>query len=320
VSRRLRLVRGYVKNHGKTIWVTGAGGFSGQHLLRFLQTLPEPPRVIGLDLKRGIVEGCSLYLEVDLTNAAAVHELARAHPPAAVVHLAGLLPPAPEAELWRVNAGGTLNLLQALAGLKRPGLRVLTVGSAAEYLPTTKARIRETDPAGGTTPYGRSKWAQSVLALAFGAQAGLEVMVARTFNLTGPGLPASLAPGALCAQFARPGQQIIRVGNLQPRRDFIDIRDAVSAYWKVCEKGEPGEIYNVCTGRTASIRTLVNLFSVCAGGHPTIQKDPARYRRGDVERVCGDNSKLRRLGWSPTISLEQSVPEMLAHARSREAS
>jgi GDP-4-dehydro-6-deoxy-D-mannose reductase len=254
---------------------------------------------------------------VDLTDVEALRELARAHPPKQVIHLAGLLPPAAEADLWRVNVGGTLNLLQALASAKARRVRMLTVGSAAEYLRSSANRIRETDPAGGHTSYGRTKWAQSVLSLAFGAQAGIEVVVARTFNLVGPGVPPTLAPGALCAQFARHGHKTIKVGNLHSRRDFIDIRDAVSAYWKICEDGKTGGIYNVCTGKATSIRTMVQLFSRLAGGRRTIQDDPSRFRRGDLDRVCGDNARLRRLGWSPRIPLERSIRDMLECARSQ---
>ena len=141
--------------------------------------------------------------------------------------------------------------------------------------------------------------------------------MARTFNLVGPGVPRTLAPGALCAQFAGKNRKKIKVGNLHPRRDFIDIRDAVSAYWKICEKGITGGTYNVCTGKTVSIRTLVQLFSRFAGGHRTIQKDSSRFRPGDLDRVCGDNTRLRRLGWTPLIPLEHSIRDMLGYAHSQ---
>jgi nucleoside-diphosphate-sugar epimerase len=296
----------------RIIWITGAAGFSGRHLIRFLRTLPESHPVVGLDLKPAAPDGLDVYRQVDLANLGALRQLAREYPPYRVIHLAGLLPPATEADLWLANVGGTLNLLQALAGAKDRKARVLTVGSAAEYLPSGARRITETAPAGGVTPYGRSKWAQSALALAFGAHAGLEVVVARTFNLIGPGVPLTLAPGALCAQFARGGQQSIKVGNLRSQRDFIDVRDAVSAYWTACENALPGTIYNVCTGKVRSIQTMVSLLSRLTGSHRPIKEDPTRFQRVDMDRVCGDNSELRRLGWEPSISFRQSLEDMLA--------
>ncbi|HWD92934.1 MAG TPA: GDP-mannose 4,6-dehydratase [Verrucomicrobiae bacterium] len=280
-----------------------------------MRELPEPLRLVGFDLRPEAPEGLDVYHRLDLGDEAALLEAARAETPDRVIHLAGLLPPAADADLWRVNVAGTLSLLRALAGTKKAALRFVTVGSAAEYTNFSARRIREDHSAGGNSPYGRTKWAQSTLALAFGAEAGIKVMVARTFNLIGPGTPQSLVPGALCAQFSN-GQQEIKVGNLRPERDFIDIRDAVAAYWAICEKGIPGGIYNVCTGKTASIRALVDLFRQCADGPRRIQSEAARSRKNDFSRVCGDNTRLLKLGCRPKISLKQSVRDMLEHAHS----
>lgn len=299
----------------KIIWITGAAGFSGRHLIRFLRQLPGPLRLVGFDLRPNAPEGLDAYHAVDLGDGAKLRELAETETPDRVIHLAGVLPPAAEADLWRVNVGGTMNLLHALAGTKARSVRFLTVGSAAEYVNLSNGKIRETHAAGGASPYGRTKWAQSTLALAFGAQNKMKVTVARTFNLVGPGVPQSLVPGALCAQFSN-GQQDIKVGNLKPERDFIDIRDAVAAYWAICEKGEPGSIYNVCTGKTASIKNLVDLFCECAPGPKRrVQSETARSRKNDFNRVCGDNSRLRKLGCQPQIALKQSVCDMLESAR-----
>ncbi len=301
--------------HQKSVWITGAAGFSGKHLVRFLRELPRPLRLVGLDLRPTAPEGLDFYAQVDLGDAAKLSELASAQPPDYVIHLAGLLPPAAEADLWRVNVTGTLNLLHALKH-RGSSVRFVTVGSAAEYTDLSARRVREEHSAGGNSPYGRTKWAQSTLALAFGEQSGMKVMVARTFNLVGPGTPQSLVPGALCAQFSN-GHEVVKVGNLAPERDFIDIRDAVAAYWTICQKGKPGSIYNVCTGKTASIRTLVELFRKCSPSPRRIQHDSERSRKNDSNRVCGDNRKLLALGCRARISLKQSVCDMLASARSQ---
>jgi GDP-4-dehydro-6-deoxy-D-mannose reductase len=297
----------------KKVWITGAAGFSGRHLIRLLRSLPGPLRLVGFDLRTEAPEGLDAYHAVDLGDGARLRELAETQAPDRVIHLAGVLPPTPEADLWRVNVGGTLNLLHALAAAKTKA-RFLTVGSAAEYTNFTMRRIREDHSAGGNSPYGRTKWAQSTLSLAFGAQMGIPVMVARTFNLIGPGTPQSLVPGALCAQFTN-GETEVKVGNLDPERDFIDIRDAVAAYWAICEKGMPGHIYNVATGKTASIRTLVELFRQYSRGPKRIRQEAARSRKNDLNRVCGDNTKLLALGCRPRISLKQSVRDMLQTAR-----
>jgi nucleoside-diphosphate-sugar epimerase len=294
----------------KRIWITGAAGFTGRHLIRFLRALPERVELIGFDLRPDAPEGLDAYHPLDLDDAAKLRELAETQTPDRVIHLAGVLPPAAEVDLWRVNVAGTLNLLQALDAAKNPSLRFVTVGSAAEYTNYGTGRIKENHSAGGASPYGRTKWAQSTLALAFGAERKMKVMVARTFNLIGPGTPLSLVPGALCAQFLN-GEAEVKVGNLKPERDFIDIRDAVAAYWTICEKGTPGNIYNVSTGKTASIKTLVDLFRKNAPVQKRVQQEAARARKNDFNRVCGDNRKLLALGCRPKISLRQSVRDML---------
>lgn len=298
----------------KRIWITGAAGFTGRHLIRFLRALPGSMELVGFDLRPEAPEGLDAYHPLDLGDAAKLRELAETQTPDRVIHLAGILPPAAEADLWRVNVAGTLNLLQALDAAKNPALRFVTVGSAAEYTNYGTARIRENHSAGGASPYGRTKWAQSTLALAFGAERKMKVMVARTFNLIGPGTPLSLVPGALRAQFLN-GESEVKVGNLKPERDFIDIRDAVAAYWTICEKGTPGNIYNVCTGKTASIKTLVELFRKNAPVAKRVRQEAARSRKNDFNRVCGDNRKLLALGCRAKISLKQSVCDMLGVAR-----
>jgi GDP-4-dehydro-6-deoxy-D-mannose reductase len=276
-----------------------------------LRALPGSVQLVGFDLRPEAPEGLDVYHQFDLGDAAKLRELAEAKAPDRVIHLAGLLPPAAEPDLWRVNVAGTLNLLQALAAAKNPALRFVTVGSAAEYTNYSTGRIRENHSAGGASPYGRTKWAQSTLALAFGAERKMKIMVARTFNLIGPGTPLSLVPGALCAQFLN-GESEVKVGNLKPERDFIDIRDAVAAYWAICEKGTPGNIYNVCTGKTASIKTLVELFRKHAPVAKRVRQEAARSRKNDFNRVCGDNRKLLALGCRAKISLKQSVCDMLS--------
>jgi GDP-4-dehydro-6-deoxy-D-mannose reductase len=300
----------------KIVWVSGAAGFSGGYLIRFLRTLREPLCIIGFDIRKAEPAGLDAYYQIDITDPSKIRDLAARQPPNRVIHLAGVLPPTAEVDLWRINVGGTLNLLQVLADLKAPELRFVTIGSVAEYSEFSSRRIRENQSGGGSSPYGRTKWVQSTLAVAFGKQMRMKTMVARTFNLIGPGTPLSLVPGALCAQFAA-GQREIKVGNLRPERDFVDIRDAVAAYWIICEKGKPGNIYNVCTGKTASIGKLVELFRECSGKDVRIQTDAKRTRKNDLDRVCGDNARLLKLGCRPRITLKQSVREMLENARSQ---
>jgi GDP-4-dehydro-6-deoxy-D-mannose reductase len=107
------------------------------------------------------------------------------------------------------------------------------------------------------------------------------------------------------------------VGNTSASRDFIDIRDAVRGYWQIAQKGRRGEIYNVATSRATSVKKLLALFSKFAGNDRTIVESAVTGPAADYNRVCANNAKLRRLGWSPLISVEQSVRDMLAFAQNQ---
>lgn len=296
------------------VWVTGAAGWSGTYLIRFLQGLSPAVEIVGLDRKPGTINSVQ-YETIDLTDREQLLALAKKLPPDRVIHLAGLLPSAPEPEMWLVNVGATQLLLQALATIKNPGLKIVSVGSAAEYFSST-SNLVETARAGGQSPYGRSKWAQGIVALASGEALEVDVRLARSFNLIGPGVSPQLVAGALAAQFVKSSSEPIRAGNTNSQRDFIDIRDAVEAYWAILEKGERGGVYNVSTGVATRIAELIEGFAAETGGGRKIQTDSSKLQTNDQDRVCGDNTRLKALGWSPRISLRQSIRDMLAAARS----
>ncbi len=294
------------------IWVTGATGFTGSYLIDFLQNIVGVSSVIGLGRSTPESARTAAFYSVDLTAPGVVSGIAEESPPSLVFHLAGLAPPADEAEMWHLNVGGTIQLLHGLAAAGCDGCTVVCAGSAAEYRSGSTRRLDEKSPCGGAAPYGFSKWAQTCAALSLGRELGIKIMVARPFNLVGPGLPERLVAGAICAQFADPDTRQVRVGNVQSERDFIDIRDAVAAYWKIAEHGRDGEIYNVCSGRATSIATLLTLFSKFAAHEKEIIHDAVRVKNVDLDCVYGSNEKLNRAsGWLPRIPLAQSVSDML---------
>lgn len=297
-----------------TLWITGAAGFSAGHLIAFLEGLDEKPRTVGLDRVETAPEGLDAYHQVDLNWPESLDEIVTAAPPAWVIHLAGLMPPADEAAMWQVNVGGTAGLMQALASAGCKETRVLSIGSAAEYLPKTSGALTEDSPCGGASAYGRVKWVQTRVTLDLGRELGIPAMVARPFNLIGPGLSENLVAGWLCRQFARDDVDEVVVGNTQSARDFVDVRDAVAAYWLIVTQGRPGEIYNVCTGEPTKIETLLELLSEVSGRTPKIRVDRERFRASDVSVSYGDNGKIRRAtAWQPRIALRDSMAGMLSY-------
>jgi GDP-4-dehydro-6-deoxy-D-mannose reductase len=295
-----------------TFWITGAAGYTGRHQVAFMRSLPDCPRLIGLDLNEPEFDGLDAFEPVDALSAEAVAEVARQYPPDWVIHLAGAMPPADEARMYRINVGGAMGLLQGLGQAGRTEARVVGIGSAAEYVPRTEGPLTEACPCGNVSAYGRAKWAQTLVTMALGRELGIDTMAARPFNLIGPGLPTRLVAGRLCEQFADPTVQEIEIGNTQSSRDFVDIRDAVRAYWLIAQHGHRGEVYNVCTGTHHTVEHLLSLFADAAGRRPDVRVDASRFRAAEASISVGDYSKLSRLtDWHPRHSLAESVNDML---------
>ena len=298
----------------KTIWITGAAGFSARHLATLLRREYPQWRLIGLDRNPADRGELDEYYSIDITDLLELKKLADVEPPRLVFHLAAAIPPVSEEALWHVNVGGTRILIEAVASSEKPQVRVLVTSSAAVYRPTS-AKVDEKAPAGGANAYGRSKWAQEQIALASGREFGVGIVIARTFNLLGPGLPQRLLAGALCAKLREPGNEPIALGNLSSFRDFIDVRDAVEAYRLIATKGRPNQIYNVCSGRATRSRTLVRRLAALAGKADRIQENPSHHS-GGVDRSLGDPGALMALGWQPAIPLQRTLRDMLEHSDS----
>jgi GDP-4-dehydro-6-deoxy-D-mannose reductase len=293
--------------------LTGAGGFVGGHLTAHLEELGD--EVVGLGE------------EVDVTDADAVRDAVGTARPDAVYHLAaashvGTSWSAP-AEVLRVNAIGTLNVL--LASEAADVDRVVVVGSAEEYgiVRPDQLPIDEDVPLRPVSPYGASKAAAELVSLQAHLARGLGVLLVRAFNHLGPGQSDRLVASALAAQVARnerDGGDVVRVGDLSPRRDFTDVRDVVAAYRLLVERGTPGEAYNVCSGVDVAIQDLADRFLAMAERPMRLEVDPERLRPVELPVLRGDNGKLRgATGWAPTIPLDQTLADVLAWWRERVA-
>ena len=298
----------------RVVWITGAAGFTGRHLTAYLHTLPDRPRIVGLDLQPASSPHLDAAHAIDLADGAAVRALAAQEPPAIVIHLAGLLPPASDGEMWRVNVGGTASLLHALRAAAAPIARFVGIGSAAEYSREARSPIDEEAPCAGASAYGTTKVAQTLLSMHLGAAFGFDVSIARPFNLIGPGLPARLVAAALLRQFLDAPDGVIRVGNTHTARDFVDVRDVVRAYWLLATSPNAAGVFNVCSGVPTTIEQLLRLLGDITRRSTTIAVDPERVRPDDPVEVYGNPARLRRAtGWQPAISLERSLHDMMVH-------
>lgn len=298
------------------VLVTGAAGFVGSWLVRDL--LAGGHSVFGTHLPEHAApaEPGPAWLPLDVTSDASVAAAVEASSPDAVFHLAGQASVgdsfADPLGTWAVNATGTLRLAGALPA----GARLLLVSSAEAYgvVPEGEQPIREDRPLRPMNPYASSKAAAEMAALQAGAR-GLEVVVARAFNHTGPGQDARFALPSFARQLAaiRAGQAepLLRVGNLSARRDLLDVRDVVRAYLRLVEAGEPGGVYNVCSGEARSMAEAVDELVDLSGTRTRVEVDPARVRPVDVPLLLGDNARMRALGWAPEIPFRQTLSDLL---------
>jgi GDP-4-dehydro-6-deoxy-D-mannose reductase len=291
--------------------VTGATGFVGPYLVSHLADAGDD--VVGTDV------------ELDITDADAIHGALLDIKPEVVYHLAALSHVGESwnapGEVFRVNTMGSLNVLLAArsAGVER----VLMIGSAEQYgvVGPGDMPIDEDQPMRPITPYGASKAAAEMAASHVHLGRGLPVVCARAFNHIGPGQSAGLVVSAIAQQVAvneRTGSDVVLAGDLTPTRDFTDVRDVVRAYRLLVEHGLPGEAYNVCSGRAVAIREVAEKLLALASRPMRIETDPARLRPVEVPAHWGDNTKLRTAtGWLPTIPLERSMADVLAWWRSK---
>jgi GDP-4-dehydro-6-deoxy-D-mannose reductase len=291
-------------------FVTGGTGFVGPWLVRHLEEAGDEVIVAGHD--------------VDVTDAKALDAAVADAAPEAVYHLAAL---ANVAESWEapartfeVNAVGTLHLLEAARRVE-PRPRVLLVGSAEVYgvVSPDQLPITEDTPLRPVTPYAASKVAAEYLGLQAHLGHGLAVVRARSFNHVGPAQAGSFVVADLARRIAeaeRTGSRALRVGNLSARRDFTDVRDVVRAYRLLVERGEPGQAYNVCSGRDLAIEDLAGRLLALAGADLALETDPALVRPVDVPVLRGDNARIRAAtGWEPRIDLDDTLRDVLDHWR-----
>ena len=314
------------------VLITGLTGFVGSHLADHLVargdvevygTYRWRSRMDNVEHLRGRVQ----LVECDLRDPVAVRHALAAVRPDRIFHLAAqsyvptswLAP----GETLIGNVTGQLNLFEAVRELRLP-VRIQIAGSSEEYgrvLPD-EVPIREDNPLRPLSPYAVSKVAQDLLAYQYWMSYGLHTVRTRGFNHTGPRRGEVFVTSNFARQVAEieKGRRppVVQVGNLDSTRDFTDVRDMVRAYWHALEHGEPGEVYNICSGRGYTIRDVLDTLIELAHVRVEIREDPARLRPSDVTVLLGDCARLRRItGWEPTIPFEVTLKDILEYWRER---
>lgn len=295
--------------------ISGVSGFVGSALARHLTNtgmevcgtyIGAAP--VGLDVEA---------VEMDLADEAGLARLIASFDPAVVIHLAGL---SHVGESWdrmpqyfRVNVLGSESIFKAAAGR-----RILFASSAEVYgsVPDGEQPILEDRVIAPATPYAMTKAAAERLALA------ADAIVVRCFNLVGRGQDPSFALPYFAMQLAeiaagrRPPRLV--VGNLEPRRDFLHIDDAVRGYVLLVDRGEPGRCYNMGCGAAVSIRQLLDRLMNVAGVEAEVVVDAERYRPAEVAMLSANTANLTALGWKVEKGLDQALADVWNEAVERQ--
>lgn len=298
--------------------ITGVSGFVGRHMASYAAM--RDATVFGIDRRAGTDAGIST-LTANLNDAAETAHVLETAAPDAIIHLAARTPAnSPDLSLhgWLTETPiATLNLLEA-ARSSCPQAAILVVSSSAVYghVPVERLPIIEDYPLQPATMYGVSKAAQELLALRYAAECGMRIVRARPFNLVGPGEPRAMLTSTLAAQVAAIalGKQppVVRMRHRATSRDFTDVRDAVAAYWALLEHGEPGGVYNVCSGTATPIGEIAERLLSLAGIDARIE-ETGSHTSGDILAQAGSAERLRAAtGWRPRFDLTRSLRDLLA--------
>jgi GDP-4-dehydro-6-deoxy-D-mannose reductase len=320
--------------HFSRVLITGIAGFAGSWLAEELAGGGYEvfgTRVAGesLDNLAG-VRGQVAVRVLDLRSSRSCAGVLADIRPQAVFHLAaysavGASYADPDLPM-RVNYGGTLNLLEAVrnnAHVRRALRVLLTVGSSDMYgrVKPVDLPITERQPLNPLSPYAISKAAADFLAATYQRAYDLPIIRVRAFNHAGPRQRAGFVIPDFAVQIARlekkPGRRVLRTGNLAARRDITDVRDVALAYRLIAEKGKPGEVYHIGSGRAVSIESILRRMLRMSRRAITPTKDIKRMRPAEVPVLQADISKLKKLGWRPSITLGQTLADTLDYYRSR---
>jgi GDP-4-dehydro-6-deoxy-D-mannose reductase len=292
------------------ILVTGAGGFVGGHLMSRL----------------GMGEGdIATDVTTDFEAPEGVRKVAWSLPSDAppdlgevrcIVHLAAMSSVSRALQevhrVYEINLMGTLSVLEYMVA-RCPGARLL-LASSAEVYRSRDGLISESGEIGPRNPYGTSKAAAEIAAFQFAGSHDLDILVSRGFPHFGPGQSDGFVLPSFCRRILRArssGERTIRVGNLNPIRDYLYVTDVAEAYACILARGRSGSIYNVCTGHGSSIADMARMLIDISGADLDLMTDPELFRPTDVDFQVGDPSKVTAmLGWTPVVSREEGLRKL----------
>jgi GDP-4-dehydro-6-deoxy-D-mannose reductase len=310
--------------------ITGVSGFVGRYLAAHL--LSEKIEVWGTtraDSPDLYIDNRVQFIKVDLNDEQEIMSWIERIRPDHIYHLAGQssvkLSWENKIETFDANVNKTIHLLEAVTKSSiAENVRVLTVGSSEEYgkVDNHEVPIKEETPLRPISPYGISKATVSMLAKHYYNAYGLQIIHARPFNHIGPGQGLGFVTSDFAKQVAvieaGLSSNSIRVGNMTAQRDFLDVMDIVRAYFELIRLGQPGQIYNICSGKPIEISYILDFYLRHTVKLVEVDQDPTLMRPSDVPIYYGSLNKLENeTGWKASISLDESLMKILTYWREK---
>jgi GDP-4-dehydro-6-deoxy-D-mannose reductase len=304
----------------KTVLITGSEGFVGNHLSKALQE--DLYKIVQTSHPLLIPEN-ETYVPLDIVNAEMTREVIKTHMPDIIFHLAALSSVSKSLRdrplTYNTNILGTVHLLEAAAGLDKP-VRFIFV-STCEVYGDGGDNITETSSIMLKSPYAVSKYTGELICQNYGVL-GIEYVILRPFNHIGPGQAEWFVIPTIAKQIAeiekgnRP--PLIELGNIEAKREFMNVQDVVNAYTLAIEQCKPGEVYNISSHTGYSIAEAIDAFKKLAKKDFEIKIDPARLRKDDISILIGNGRKFSHLtGWRPKISFTKTLEDLLNYWRAK---
>lgn len=306
--------------------ITGINGFLADYLLIELAK-KDDFAIFGIDtadkFRYRSQYSLQKYYNCNIIDKDSIYTIIDDVKPDKVINLAGILKGSGFSKFFSVNLIGTLVLLEALIAADKDsdnGVRVILIGSAAEYGSSYGLSLKEEDELLPLSHYGKSKSLQSVMAMTAYFRKKLEIIVIRPSNIIGPGQGGDLIIPAILDQARHitegSGKKELVLGNIESKRDFVDVRDVVRGVVLLLTKGRPGEIYNISTDVSQSIREVIGIIEKLIGMEFKVTSNPDRIQKNDIPYISLSYDKIKKeAGWSPSFSLEQTLSDMAKSAK-----
>jgi len=317
------------------ILITGIAGFVGKHLVRYL-VKDKDNEILGIDLKldnfsinnfiAGELQSKIKVLEVDIKDKKSVEDIIKKFKPQQIYHLAAQSSVnfswENPIETFRINVFGGINILESIKNYC-PACKILVVCTAEEYgkMDEERKAINEDFKIYPSNPYAISKSALDFFSTTYYKAYNIAVFISRSFNHIGPGQSERFVASDFAKQIAEIEgglrEPVVKVGNIEVTRDFLDVRDVVEAYSCIINRGKAGQVYNVCSGIKYKVSDLLDiLMSLSAVPKIRIEVNKGRFRPIDTGIVYGDNSKIKNhTGWKPKYTIRYSLEDTLNYWR-----